>query len=283
MDSENWPDLHRAEPTGTPVPLVVEDLHKKYRNGTWANRGISLQAFPGEVLGILGPNGAGKTTLVKQITTELLPTSGRVRVFGHDVALEAPAVKALLGVVPQEASPFEYLTVRQHLVIFAKLRGLHPRRARIRAEELIAELQLRDHRDMPVDKFSGGLRRRVLLGLAALAQPPLMVLDEPTTGLDPRSRRDIWSMVERYKQMGATVILTTHYMDEAEALCDRVEIIQQGSLLAMDTIPNLRAALWLPVQGHLYLQRLPGGGWHPVRSGRRGAGGQGTGPWGHRL
>ena len=242
MDSENWPDLHRAEPTGTPVPLVVEDLHKKYRNGTWANRGISLQAFPGEVLGILGPNGAGKTTLVKQITTELLPTSGRVRVFGHDVALEAPAVKALLGVVPQEASPFEYFTVRQHLVIFAKLRGLHPRRARIRAEELIAELQLRDHRDMPVDKLSGGLRRRVLLGLAALAQPPLMVLDEPTTGLDPRSRRDIWSMVERYKQMGATVILTTHYMDEAEALCDRVEIIQQGSLLAMDTIPNLRAA-----------------------------------------
>ena len=242
VETEGSPSLRRAEPSSGPLPLVVEDVHKRYRNGTWANRGISLQAYPGEVLGILGPNGAGKTTLVKQITTELLPTSGRVQVFGHDVAKEASAVKALLGVVPQEASPFEYLTVSQHLMIFAKLRGLHPRKARSRAEELMAELNLMQYRDTPMDKLSGGLRRRVLFGLAALAQPPIMVLDEPTTGLDPRSRRDIWSLVERHKDMGTAVLLTTHYMEEAEALCDRVGIIQHGRLLALDTIPSLRAA-----------------------------------------
>ena len=180
--------------------------------------------------------------MVRQITTELLPTSGEIRLLGHDVVAEPSIVKGLLGVVPQEATLFEYLNVSQHLRIFGKLRGLTAKDANQRADQLIAELHLTEHRDVPVDRLSGGLRRRVLIGIAALAQPPIMVLDEPTTGLDPRARRDIWSLVERYKEMGTTVLLTTHYMEEAEALCDRVGIIQQGRLLALDTVPNLRAA-----------------------------------------
>ena len=224
------------------LPLEVRELNKRYKGGMWANRDISLQAEPGEILGILGPNGAGKTTMVRQITTELLPTSGEVRVFGHDVVTEPSAAKAHLGIMPQEATLFEYLTVQQHLRIFGKLRGLSPKDARRRAEELIEDLRLAEHRKVLIGKLSGGLRRRVLVGIAALAQPPLMVLDEPTTGLDPQSRRDLWSLLRHYKEQGATVLLTTHYMEEAEALCDRVGIINHGRLLALDTVDNLRAA-----------------------------------------
>ena len=223
-------------------PLIVRNLNKRYDGGTWANRDISLTAEPGEVLGILGPNGAGKTTLVRQITTELHPTSGDIRVFGHDVVAESSTVKGLLGIVPQEATLFEYLSVRQHLRIFGKLRGLSSKDAKDRAEELITNLHLAEHRDVPVERLSGGLRRRTLIGIAAIARPPLMVLDEPTTGLDPKARRDLWALLRSYQERGTTILLTTHYMEEADALCDRVGIIQQGRLLALDTVAGLRSA-----------------------------------------
>ena len=155
-------------------PLEIRDLNKRYKSGVWANRDITLNAEPGEILGILGPNAAGKTTLVRQITTELLPTSGEVRVLGHDVVAHPDTVKALLGIVPQEAELFDYLTVYQHLRIFGKLRGLFPRDAARRAEELVGDLRLDDHRNTEVKKLSGGLRRRLLIGIAALAWPPLM-------------------------------------------------------------------------------------------------------------
>ncbi len=222
-------------------PLEVRDLNKRYKGGIWANQDITLTAKPGEVVGILGPNGAGKTTLVRQITTELLPTSGEIRVFGHDVMAEPSAVKSHLGIMPQEANLFEYLTVFQHLRIFGRLRGLSPKDAGRRAEELIADLRLTDHRNVLIGKLSGGLRRRVLVGIAILAQPPLLVLDEPTTGLDPQSRRDLWALMRRYQERGTTILLTTHNMEEAEALCDRVGIINHGRLLALDTVDNLRA------------------------------------------
>ena len=223
-------------------PLEVKNLNKQYKAGTWANRDITLTAEPGEILAVLGPNGAGKTTLVRQITTELRPTSGEVRVFGHDVVAEAARTKDHLGVVPQEASLFEYLTVYNHLRIFGALRGLSRRESRRRADELVEELHLTEHRNVLAGKLSGGLRRRVMVGIAALARPPLMILDEPTTGLDPQSRRDLWSLLRRRKEQGATVLLTTHYMEEAEALSDRVGIIQRGRLLALDTVANLRSA-----------------------------------------
>ena len=254
--------MSTSENNGNPTaaegskPLDVRDLNMRYKSGTWANRDISFHANSGEVLGILGPNGAGKTTLVRQITTELVSTSGSVRVFGHDAATEPMPTKRLLGVMPQEAQMFGYLTVFQHLHIFGKLRGMHSDVAKRRALALIEELRLTEHRDVIVDKLSGGLRRRVLVGIASLASPPLLVLDEPTTGLDPQSRRDLWALLRRHRQQGATVLLTTHYMEEAEALCDRVGIINGGRLLALDTVENLRA-----LHGHEFkiTHQQPGG------------------------
>ena len=225
-----------------PPPVEVRNLNKRYKDGTRANRDITLTIERGELLGIVGPNGAGKTTLVRQITTELLPTSGEVRVFGHDVVTEPSVVKGYMGVMPQEANLYWRLTVRHHLRIFAKLRGLSRRAASRRADELISDLRLEEHRNKPQETLSGGLRRRLLLGIASLAEPPLLVLDEPTAGLDPRSRHDLWDLLRSYKRRGAAVLLTTHNMEEAEALCDRVGIIQDGLLMALDTVDNLRAA-----------------------------------------
>lgn len=228
---------------GLAGPAVeISDLSKRYSDGTWANLNMSLTVERGELLAVLGPNGAGKTTLIRQITTELLPTSGTVHVFGRDAVSDPHAVKALLGVVPQEASLYTDLSVWHHFRLFAKMRGFSRRSARDRADELVEALRLQEHRDRPTQTLSGGLRRRMLVGIATLARPPLLVLDEPTTGLDPQSRRDLWSLVRRYKGQGTTVILTTHYMEEAEALSDRVGIIHDGSVVALDTIDNLRAA-----------------------------------------
>ena len=193
--------------------IEVYSLNKRYRDGTWANRDITFTVECGEILAILGPNGAGKTTLVRQITTELLPTSGKLRVLGRDTLSDAAAVKELLGVMPQEASLYWGLSVWHHLRCFGKIRGLSARDARRRADELVETLGLQDHRDMTTETLSGGLKRRVLVGIATLAWPPVMVLDEPTTGLDPRSRREFWSFIRRLKNQGTTVLLTTHYVD----------------------------------------------------------------------
>ena len=231
-----------ASPTSPALPLDVRRLDKRYRGGVRANREITLSARPGETLGILGPNGAGKTTLARQITAELLPTSGEIRVFGVDVVADPTAAKRLMGIVPQEAQLFEQLTVRETLRIFGKMRGLPRAAARVRADELIADLRLAEHADVPNMKLSGGLKRRVMVGIAALAKPRLIVLDEPTTGLDPQARRDMWGLMRRYKADGSTILMTTHYMEEAEALCDRVGIISGGRLLALDSVERLKAS-----------------------------------------
>ena len=224
-------------------PIEVRDLNKRYRDGPWANRNLSLTVDNGEVLGILGPNGAGKSTLVRQITTELVPTSGSVRVFGADAISQPNLVKGYMGVLPQEATLFWGLSVLHHLRIFGKLRGLPAKAASRRAEELISDLDLEEHRDKPTETLSGGLKRRVLVGIASIAEPPLLVLDEPTVGLDPQSRHALWDVLRSYRRRGSTVLLTTHYMEEAEALCDRVGIIQGGNLLALDTVEGLRSAI----------------------------------------
>jgi len=222
--------------------IELRNLNKRYRNGTWANRDITLTVERGELLAILGPNGAGKTTLVRQITTELLPTSGEVSVFGLDAVSRPNQVKARMGVIPQETNFYWGLSVRQHLRIFGKLRGLPPRIASRRAAELESDLGLQEHSAKPAEQLSRGLRRRLLVGIAVLANPDLLVLDEPSVGLDPESRRDLWDLLRSYRRRGATVLLTTHSMEEAETLCDRVGIIHEGALLALDTIANLRAA-----------------------------------------
>ena len=224
------------------APVEVRNLRKRYGKGAWANDGISFAALGGEILGIVGPNGAGKTTLIRQITTELRPTSGEVRVFGIDAVARPHAVKHMMGVMPQEATLYWGLSVRHHLRIFARLRGLRRRAAARRCEELIAELGLQEHRDKSTETLSGGLRRRVLLGIAAVADSPLLILDEPSVGLDPEARRDLWELLRSYRQRGKTVLLSTHYLEEAEALCSRVGVIQRGSLRALDTVANLYSA-----------------------------------------
>ena len=227
--------------------VEVSNLTKRYRDGTWANRDISFTVQAGEFLGILGPNGAGKTTLVRQITTELIPTAGHVQVFGIDALSQPNEVKRYMGVMPQEAGLSFGLSVRHHLRIFGKLRGLPAKLASRRAEELISTLGLQEHRDKSADHLSVGLRRRVLLGIASVVNPPLMVLDEPSAGLDPEARHNLWDLLRNAHRSGTTVLLTTHNMEEAEVLCDRVGIIQDGSLLTLDTVESLKAAY-----GHQY-------------------------------
>ena len=230
-----------------PPPIEVRNLDKRYKDGPQANRDISLTVNWGEALGVLGPNGAGKTTLVRQITTELIPTSGQVRVVGIDAVANPDDAKARIGVVPQEARLFDGLSVYQHLRVLGVLRGLSRRDARERADELIEELDLTAHRDFNSERLSGGLRRRLLVGIAMTAQPEVLILDEPTVGLDVESRQRLWEVLQSYRQRDAAVLLTTHYMEEAETLCDRIGIIQDGRLISLDTIGNLRSAI-----GHEY-------------------------------
>ena len=233
--------------TRRPPPIEVRDLNKRYKDGPQANRDISLTVNWGEALGVLGPNGAGKTTLVRQITTELIPTSGQVRVVGIDAVANPDDAKARIGVVPQEARLFDGLSVYQHLRVFGVLRGLSRRDARERADELIEELDLTAHREFNSERLSGGLRRRLLVGIAMTAEPDVLILDEPTVGLDVESRQRLWEVLQSYRQRDAAVLLTTHYMEEAETLCDRIGIIQDGRLISLDTIGNLRSAI-----GHEY-------------------------------
>jgi len=163
-------------------------------------------------------------------------------VFGIDVVAEPTRAKNVMGIVTQEAELYESLSVKQTLRIFGKLRGLNSKDANRRAEELISDLRLEEHRNVVGMKLSGGLKRRVMVGLAALGDPRLIVMDEPTTGLDPQSRRDLWTLLREYRERKSTILLTSHFMQEAESLCDRVGIIQNGRLLALDTVPNLKAA-----------------------------------------
>lgn len=232
----------RSEPRGAVAPEIAvcaRGLVKRYREGTLANRGIDLEVRRGEVVSILGPNGAGKTTFLRQLTTELMPTAGTIEVFGVDAVAEPGRAKGMMGITPQEAGVFESLTVREHFEFFARFKQLSRRAARDAARAVIAELGLVAETDRRVGALSGGQRRRILIGLALLGNPPLLVLDEPTTGLDPASRRTVWNVIRRAVSEGATVILSTHYMEEAERLSDRIGIIAAGSLVALGSLDEL--------------------------------------------
>jgi len=236
-------EVEQAAPAPREIAVRVQDLVKTYRDGTEANRGISLEVRRGEVLAIVGPNGAGKTTFLRQLTTELRPTAGSVSVFGVDAVAEPQRAKRAMGITPQEAGVFERLTVREHFELFARLKHLSKLEARAAAREVIAELGLLAETDKSVGALSGGQRRRILIGLALLGRPPLLVLDEPTTGLDPATRRAVWRVIRRAVNTGTTVILSTHYMEEAERLSDRIGVIASGRLIAFGTLDDLLARL----------------------------------------
>ncbi len=210
--------------------IVARDLAKRY--GTLeAVRGISFEVATGEIVGFLGPNGAGKTTAVRMISCFLPPTSGTARVFGLDVREQPREVKRLLGVCPQENNLDPDFDVLKNLLVYARYFGMNRHAARERALTLLAQMALSDRIGSPVETLSGGMRRRLILARALLNEPRVLVLDEPTTGLDPQARHAIWTRVRALRAAGTTVLLTTHYMEEAAHLCDRIVLIDGGRIL----------------------------------------------------
>ena len=205
--------------------------------------GVDLEVRAGTVYGVLGPNGAGKTTTISMLATLLRPDGGEARIFGHDVVREPQVVRQLIGVTAQFASVDEKLSATENLVIFGRLLGLGRTEARRKAAELLEEFQLSEAAKRPLAKFSGGMRRRLDLAASLIAQPPLIFLDEPTTGLDPRTRTQMWETIRRLVGSGSTVLLTTQMLDEADQLADRIAVIDRGTVVAEGTADDLKASI----------------------------------------
>jgi ABC-2 type transport system ATP-binding protein len=213
--------------------IKVENLVKKYKDFT-AVGGISFAVKKGETFGILGPNGAGKTTTLEMMEGLKRPTSGTIILDDKNVVLETDAVKQVIGVQLQSASFFDNLSLVELLGVFAAMYGRE-----IDAMELLREVELTDKADNQVKELSGGQKQRFSIAVGLVNDPKVLFLDEPTTGLDPQARRHLWELVKQIKAKGKTVILTTHYMDEAEVLCDRIAIMDAGKIIALDTPKNL--------------------------------------------
>ena len=205
--------------------------------------GVDLQVQTGTIYGVLGPNGAGKTTTINMLATLMRPDSGTGRIFGYDVVKDPQIVRQLIGVTGQFASVDEALSATENLMIFARLLGLSRVEARHRSTDLLERFGLSEAAKRPLKKFSGGMRRRLDLAASLLAQPPLIFLDEPTTGLDPRTRGQMWDTIRELVSTGSTVLLTTQYLDEADQLADRIAVIDRGRVVAEGTLDDLKASV----------------------------------------
>src|SRR5213596_2980932 len=217
----------------------VDGVVKRFRETT-ALAGVDLDVEEGTVFGLLGPNGAGKTTLVRVLATLLSPDAGRAEIFGHDVVHDAAGVRELLGLTGQFAAVDEMLTGRENLQMFGRLFDLSAAEARRRGDELLERFDLADAADRPARTYSGGMRRRLDLASSLLTRPRILFLDEPTTGLDPRSRNQIWAIVRELVRDGTTVLLTTQYLEEADELADRIAVIDHGRVIAEGTGNELK-------------------------------------------
>ncbi len=229
--------------------IEAEGLTKRYGD-TMALAGIDLQVPAGSILGVLGPNGAGKTTAVRILTTLSWPDGGRARVAGYDVVREAAAVQRNIGVTAQDATVDEMLTGRQNLVMVGRLSGLRRSQARARAAELLGQFDLTDAADRILKQYSGGMRRRLDLAAGLMTRPPVLFLDEPTTGLDPASRLRMWNVIRELVADGVTLLLTTQYLDEADELADQIVVIDHGHVIAGGAPAELKAetgGAWLEV------------------------------------
>ena len=227
-------------PSPSQSPAIRTDGLTRTFGSFTAVDSLNLEIPAGIVYGLLGPNGAGKSTALRMITTLLAPTRGRAAVLGHDVVRERHAVRSLIGVTGQYASVDEMLTGVENLRLFGRLLGLGRHRARERADELLAAFSLTEAGGKRVNSYSGGMRRRLDLAVSLIAQPPLIFLDEPTTGLDPRTREQMWDVIRSLVEGGSTILLTTQYLEEADRLAHRVGIIDTGRLIAEGTPDELK-------------------------------------------
>lgn len=222
------------------LAIEVKGLRKAYGTRE-VLKGLDLGVARGTVYGILGPNGAGKTTLVHILSTLLRPDAGTVKIFGRDVVREADAVRRRIGLTGQFAAVDEELSGRDNLVLFARLAGYGTKAAKARADELLEGFGLSEAAGRKAGKYSGGMRRRLDIAAAMLVAPDLLFLDEPTTGLDPRSRNDVWEIVRMLVRQGTTVLLTTQYLEEADQLADTLAVIDGGTVVAEGTPGELKA------------------------------------------
>jgi ABC-2 type transport system ATP-binding protein len=233
--------------TDTSQGIAVHDLHKQFKGGPKAVDGISLAVAPGQIYGFLGPNGAGKSTTVLILTTLLPPDGGYATVQGYDVVKQGPQVRASIGAALQEAALDPMLTGREHMRLQTALQGLPRSNRRSRGNELLERLGLTEAADRKVGGYSGGMKRRLDLALALVHDPRVLFLDEPTTGLDPQSRADLWQEVSRLaREDGVTVFLTTQYLEEADVLADHIGIINHGRIVAEGTPEALKAEIGRP-------------------------------------
>ncbi|NNN17850.1 MAG: ABC transporter ATP-binding protein [Thermoplasmata archaeon] len=228
--------------------------------GVAALADLSLTVPAGKIYGLIGQNGAGKTTFIRIAATQLTPSSGEMYVLGHPILREERAIRARIACVPQESRPLYFLNTEEVVYLYLKLRGIDPLEARRRTRAALEELSLWEYRRRQVSRLSGGLRRRALVAMVLASDADLLFLDEPTTGLDPLARRQVWEAIRRASREHRTILLTTHYLDEAEALSSRIALIDKGQMLLEGTASELRARVRLPyrvsVQGSALLSEL---------------------------
>jgi ABC-2 type transport system ATP-binding protein len=219
--------------------IVIENLTKKFEDVT-AVADLSLEIGKGELFGLLGPNGAGKTTALKVLCGLLEPSSGSAHVGGYDVRKDASKVKELIGVCPQDTAAYSFLSGRENVELFGNLHAMPKEKLRKNTDGLLEKMSLADDANRRFGKYSGGMKRRINLIMALVHDPDIAFLDEPTVAMDPQSRHAVWDFIRELKNRGKTIILTTHYMEEAEELCDRVGIIDHGKLIALGSPKQLK-------------------------------------------
>jgi ABC-2 type transport system ATP-binding protein len=220
--------------------ITIENLTKKFEDKT-ALENLSLHVDKGELFGLLGPNGAGKTTTLNILCGLVKPTSGTAKIFGYDIQKDPQKIKEQIGVCIQETAIYPYLSGKENLELFGNLYGMNKKTIRERSNLLLSKMGLKDDAKRVTAKYSGGMKRRLSLALALIHDPQIAFLDEPTVAMDPQSRHAVWDFIKEQKTHGKTIILTTHYMEEAEELCDRVGIIDHGKLIALGTPKELIA------------------------------------------